>query len=641
MTDIGSSQHRRGNAGTDGGRYRTYFEQSPHGVFIADARGFYVEANPAAAAMTGYCRDELVGMNLADVTGPEDRQRAQQAFASLVEHGSSQGRYSFVRKDGEVRYWTVHAVRLSVDRLLAYVTDVTTSVRAEDALRKSEEKYRTLVESSPYCIHQIDAHGDLISMNRAGLDMIGESKEEAIVGVPYLSAVCEADRPRIAELMRRAYRGEPSEFEFRGAVGTDFRSNFVPIEGAGDVVERLLGITQDVTELKAAETSLRELEANMLRTQKLESLGVMAGGIAHDFNNLLVPISATLELIQSQAMSGSPVAGRCLEAARTAAARASDLCGQLLAYSGQGHCKVEALDVSEQVEQSRQLLEMSGKTATIRFALADGLPAIKADAAQLQQVLMNLVVNAAEAATEEGSVDVVVSTWADQFSRQRLASSYLGEAAPDAGPFVVLEVADNGAGMDEQALCRLFEPFFTTKFTGRGLGLAAVLGIVRGHGAGIEVQSAIGSGTTMRIMFPALAFTAASSVTGAPVPRKGCQALHVLVVDDEQVVRDSVATILELHGHRVTMASAGAQALDLYAAAGGDYHVVLLDLSMPDMDGEATLKRLLGIDPEVRVVISSGYPESTVRRGRELDSAVAFVQKPFAVDSLLRALEAT
>jgi signal transduction histidine kinase/CheY-like chemotaxis protein len=369
-------------------------------------------------------------------------------------------------------------------------------------------------------------------------------------------------------------------------------------------------------------------EERLRQTQKLESIGLLAGGIAHDFNNILAAILGNASLALDVAPPGSslrPMLTTIVEASQ----RAARLTAQLLAYAGKGRFFVERLDLSEHVRQVSSLVHLSiPRTVELRLELATGLPCIEADAGQIQQLVMNLVINAAEAIPEGQVGTVLVVTRAHQVD-DTYSQSAFADVPLTPGRCVGLEVRDSGTGMDEKTLGRIFDPFFTTKFVGRGLGLAAVLGIVRGHHGGIWVDSTPGQGTTFRILFPAAAdrkrmpekaATVGTSVTGTGT---------VLVIDDEELVRRTARVALEHYGYSVLEAEDGGRGVDLFRKRADEVVMVLLDMTMPVMSGAETFQHLRAVRPDVKVILSSGYDESETMRRFNIPGLAGFLQKPY------------
>jgi PAS domain S-box-containing protein len=411
-------------------------------------------------------------------------------------------------------------------------------------------------------------------------------------------------------------------------------------------VVRSIGIVQDITDRRRAEEERIVLEREMQRAQKLESLGVLAGGIAHDFNNLLMAILGHADLALDLLPAGTPV-GAHLGEIKSAAGRAAEFARQMLAYSGRGRFLIEKIDVGRLVGEMTDLLQtIVGQNVDLMFDLADDLPAFNGDATQIRQVIMNLVANASEAIGDQRGA-IRLSTGSTYCDRARLDgdSRLLGRPSDELlaeGTYVFLEVSDTGCGMDAATLERIFDPFFTTKFTGRGLGMSAVLGIVRGHKGVIHMQSAVGKGSTFTLLLPAVRQAEAAQATG-PAEHRGRDEWHgngtILLADDEESVRAIGGRMLERLGFRVIQAADGSDALREFQRHAGDIVAVLLDLAMPHMDGEETAAALHEIDPHVPVALCSGYlGDAAVARAREAGPAV-FIQKPYNVETLRSALK--
>jgi signal transduction histidine kinase/CheY-like chemotaxis protein len=428
----------------------------------------------------------------------------------------------------------------------------------------------------------------------------------------------------------RSLQPHHHEFRIRRANGgiAWLRGDSVPErDETGDVVWH--GFISDITES-------RRLETKLVETAKLESLGVLAGGIAHDFNNLLTGILGNASLARQElppASLGQPM----LDQIETAARRAADLCKQMLAYSGKGRFVVQRLDLNKLIEDTTHLLQISiAKNCVLRFNLARDLPVIRADATQLRQVIMNLVINGSEAIGSRSGVLALTTGVA------RVDAEYLKGFRPDASPphgdYVFVEVSDNGCGMDTATLARIFDPFFTTKFTGRGLGLAAVLGIVRGHKGGLKVYSEPGKGTTFKLFFPVAGGKAQDSATpfADTAPFKGSGT--VLVVDDEETVRTVAARMLERLGFGVVLASDGREAMDKFHADPGRFTLVLLDLTMPHLDGEETFRQMRLLNPGVRVILTSGFNQQEAVNRFTGKGLAGFIQKPFELSSLIQVI---
>ncbi len=426
-------------------------------------------------------------------------------------------------------------------------------------------------------------------------------------------------------------------------LGRWFEVTAFPVEGGIGV--HLLDITtrrahEEEMQAEAASAALQKaLEAERTRRlgelrelQKRESLGVLAGGIAHDFNNLLVAILGNASIALADLAAQHP-ARSAIEDVERAAQRAAELTRQLLAYAGRGHFVVEKLDLAGQVQEMTNTLRAAlSPKARLRLEFGRDLPAIEGDATQLRQVVMNLLTNASDAlGDDEGTITVKMDT-------RTIAGGLASAPTLTDGAYVCLEVTDTGHGMDAAVKQRIFEPFFTTKFTGRGLGLAAAKGIVEGHGGAIAVRSDPDDGATFTVYFPALAEqapVAAPALVLRTTPVGTC----VLVVDDEPLVRRAARAMLERQGVEVLEASDGEQALEIYEENRARVRAVLLDLAMPRMDGQETLRRLRASPSNVPVLLMSGYDEDNVTGGELGRGAAGFLQKPFRAADLARGLE--
>jgi len=388
---------------------------------------------------------------------------------------------------------------------------------------------------------------------------------------------------------------------------------------------------QDVSERKRLESKMRE-------AQKLESLGVLAGGLAHDFNNLLTGIMGNAGLVLEWLPAESPARPALMNVVR-ASERAADLTRQMLAYSGKGRFVIREVNLSETVREITGLIRTSiPRKVQLDLNLAEDLPPVEADPSQIQQLIMNLVINGAEAVGENAGA-VRVTTGVEDVSAAPL-QGYLGMDVLGPGRYVCLEVHDSGVGMDERTKARIFDPFFTTKFTGRGLGLAAVSGIVRSHHGALKVDSAPGAGSTFRVLFPAApaGVAAKAPVVEARADLRG--AGTILVADDEEMVRRTAKAALEHYGYAVVTAENGLQALETVDRMRSGIALVLLDLTMPVMSGEETFERLRALEPGLKVIVTSGHSETEAIRRFGPQGVTSFIQKPFTPARLAEKVKA-
>jgi two-component system, cell cycle sensor histidine kinase and response regulator CckA len=431
-------------------------------------------------------------------------------------------------------------------------------------------------------------------------------------------------RTFILDVTRRV-RAEEALRKVQGTLEHRIQERTAELELANQFLRR------EMEERQQAEQQRRRLEAQVQHAQRLESLGVLAGGIAHDFNNLLASIMGYSSLASMELPEGSSPR-HALDQVLNAAQSAADLTQQMLAYSGRGTFVLETISLTQLIEGVVRLLESTvPKKAELRLRLSPVLPCIYADASQIRQVVMNLITNAAESLGDKlGLVEVTTGVeWAGTGCPPRRAALTEGVESLPPGEYVCLQVSDTGCGMDDKTLRRIFDPFFTTKFTGRGLGLAAVLGIIRGHNGNIQVDSQPGKGTTFRIMFPAVAADATDRPVGmADLDYWRAEGI-VLVVEDQPAIQELACTILERAGITVITANNGKQAVEVFADHAARIHAVLLDLNMPGMDGVEVLHHITGIDPDVRVVFSSGFNEQEVTSRCDTRKPAAFLRKPY------------
>ncbi|MFW5738786.1 MAG: PAS domain S-box protein [Myxococcota bacterium] len=621
-------------------QYRMLMDRASDAIFITDEHARCVHVNQQACRLLERTKPELVSMSIADLVPAEERHLVAQDFASLRVDEPTRFERRMCRRDGRPIDVEVSVTALPDGRVQAIVRDICERKRAEKALRRSEASFRLLIERTPdlILVHQ---QGKAVWVNDACARMFGVPAE-SLLGRSVLELVHPEDRQLVIDRMRRQQEtGQavpPVEERFVRADGSVWVGEVVaiPLEFQGKPSS--IVIAHDLTARKRAEAERCALEARIQHTQKLESLGVLAGGIAHDFNNLLMGVLGNASLALLDLAPESP-ARESVKRIETTAHRAADLTKQLLAYSGRGRFVVQPLDLSKLVEEMIHLLEtVISKKATLRLDFARDLPAIEADATQIRQVVMNLITNASDALGDDGGM-IVVRTGSMAADEAYLRTTYLDEAL-EAGRYVFMEVSDTGHGMDADTVQRVFDPFFSTKFTGRGLGLAAVIGIVRGHRGAIKVYSEPGRGTCFKVLFPAVPAPTPSS---APEAEGGAQwesSGTVLVVDDEETVRSVARVVLERHGFEVVTANDGAEALDVFDARAGGVELIILDMTMPRMGGEETFREVRKRDSAVRVLLSSGFNEQEAIHRFAGRGLAGFIQKPYTPAELIERVRA-
>ncbi len=514
--------------------------------------------------------------------------------------------------------------------------------RSEQTLRESEGRLRQVIDLVPHFIFAKDQEGRFILVNRALAEAYGTTPEE-------LLDKTDADFARSAEEARHfraddlevIESGQPKvipEERLTGADGKErvLRTTKIPFTFANSELPALLGVAIDVTEVRKAEEERHQLEEQMQHLQKLESLGVLAGGVAHDFNNILVSVLGNAELALTDLSEDSPARPR-IQRVVTSAERAAELVHQMLAYSGQGQFVVERIDLSRITHGVSDLISASvSKKAKVTVTSTHDDVWVEADPAQLHQVLINLMTNASDALCDRpGRITVTTGRTRIDPNESELSGVFSVDGLP-AGEYAFLEVADDGCGMDAETKARIFDPFFTTKFVGRGLGLAAVLGIARGHDGAIEVDSVEGRGTTVRLVLPLAPAPSRPDKLARPGPGEDLPENPILVADDDPAVLEFVSAALERSGASVLLAKDGAEAIEVYRRNAGQVAMALVDMTMPEMNGAETLRELRRLGPGLRVVLMSGFSEQLATDALGSRGPDGFLHKPFSPEALTR-----
>jgi signal transduction histidine kinase len=444
--------------------------------------------------------------------------------------------------------------------------------------------------------------------------------------------------------LQTTHRWIDYSFEIIGVLGSammvvgvlSIKPIFLLVKNAEEEQRALAVSLQEALEhVKQVEEERRVMDLQLRKAQKLESLSVLAGGIAHDFNNILMAIMGNAELALMRISKESPAVDN-LRRIEQSTARAADLAKQMLAYSGKGKFVVENIDMSRIVEEMINMMEVSiSNKAVLRFNLTNPIPSVEADANQIRQIIMNLVINASEAIGDRKGV-ITISTGCVECDNNYLKNVWLNENLTS-GFYVSLEVSDNGCGMDSDTLGKIFDPFFTTKFIGRGLGMAAVLGIVRGHNGAIKVYSEPGKGSSFKILLPALC-RAVETLNGNKLDDEWKGTGTVLLVDDEEGVRAIGSEMLRELGFQVVLAEDGRDAVEVFKTR-NDIDLVVLDFTMPHMDGEQCFRELRLQNPELKVIMSSGFNQQEVTQRFVGKGLAGFIQKPYRLSALREALK--
>ena len=566
---------------------------------------------------------------------PEDRGRLDAALEGLLKRGETYDLDFRIhrRNDGELR-WIHSIAELRHDdqgtplQVLGTIQDISDRKRVEEALAESRRRLKTIIDAVYTGILVIDAESDrIIEANPAAVEMFDAAKED-ILGTPFQDYFSRAVHLGDAQPVTagQAVR-ETAECTLTTAAGDSMQVMKTASRIILDGRDCLLVSFIDLTEKK-------RLENQLLQAQKMEAIGTLAGGIAHDFNNSLQAISGYAQLLLLNKADDDPDVEK-LNAIENATLRAKELTQQLLAFSRKVESNLKPLDLNHEVQQVQKLLESTiPKMIAIRLDLEDRLKVIRADSVQLEQVMMNLAINASHAMPEGGELTFTTrnATLDAAFCRSNLG------ARP--GAYILLQVTDTGCGIPKTVREHIFEPFFTTKTTGEGtgLGLAMVYGIVKNHGGYITCNSEVKQGTTFSLYFPVVAAEhgqAQAAGRRKPLPR-GSET--ILLVDDEKPIRTMAKEILERFGYSVLTAESGEAAVEVYTSAWEPIHLVLLDLNMPGMGGQTCLEMLLALNPALRVVIASGRPPNGEVRKRIDACGGVFIQKPYQIEGLLTAV---
>jgi two-component system cell cycle sensor histidine kinase/response regulator CckA len=616
------------------------FQAAPVGIGIVEEH-IILEVNDRICEMTGYSREELVGESaqMLYATDQEFDFIRHEKNRQIALQGSGSIETRWRRKDGamiDVLFSSAPLVAGDPSRGVTFTAlDITERRRGEDALRSSEKRYRQLIEMLHEGIWTIDSGAITTFVNPRMAEMLGYTVEE-MLGKHLFSFMDDRAVEDCRRFLERRFKGieEEHDFEFVRKDGSRIfvRMRTAPVTDEDGVIVGAIAGVQDQTERRRIEDDRRLFEARIRESQKLESLGILAGGVAHDFNNILQAIQGNLEFAVAS-LPPEAQARESLAEVEVAAKRAADLVRQLLAYSGKGRFAIGSLNLSRAIRETAQMLAVSiSKKAELRLDCASDLPLIEADATQIRQVIMNLIVNASEALGDENGV-ITVSTGTMECDRADLNGMINGERLSE-GRYAFLEVADTGCGMDEETQRKICDPFFTTKSAGRGLGLPVILGVMRGHGGAIRISSERGKGTAFRLIFPASTSTVEQIEASSPPVAGWRGSGTILCVDDEEMVRAVAKRMLEQLGFNVLLASNGAEALAIFRDNLETISCVVLDLTMPRMDGIETLAVLRRISGEVKVILSSGYSEHEISKRVAGKGFSGFIEKPYRLSEL-------
>ncbi|WP_321394124.1 PAS domain S-box protein [uncultured Desulfuromusa sp.] len=621
--------------------YEALVEFAADAILMGDPSGNIIGANQRAAFLSGYSYEELVDMNLSQFFSEEELLKNPLRYDLLKQGEIVRTERLLSRKDGATVPIEMNSRMLPDGTFHSFFRNITERKQADEALRISEEKFSQIFKLSPDAIALTRMEDGLyLDVNDAFVDIIGWSYSEIVGHCSHsadLGIWCHAeDRERMVQALREKGKMNALEADFKDKNGRIIKGSMsariININNEACV----LSITRDISERLKLQEKQKNLEMQMLQVQKLESLGVLAGGIAHDFNNILMAVIGNCDLAQRR-LSPTSAAMVNLKQIKLATGKAADLSNQMLAYSGKGKFVVESLNLSRIIEEMQQILSISSsKKASLRYDLNPDIPNIEADVTQVRQIVMNLVINASDAIGDNSGV-IAISTGVMECDRNYLQSTWLDENL-EGGEYAFIEVADTGCGMTDDMVDRIFEPFYTTKFTGRGLGMAAVLGIIRGHKGAIKIYTEVGKGSTLKVLFPASTLAATKQKIepeSAPLNDHGL----VLLIDDEEAVLTISQQMLHEFGFEVVTARDGIEALEVFKQQHQDIRFVLMDLTMPNMDGEEAFREFRRIDPQVKVIICSGYNEQEVSQKFVGKGLAGFLKKPYLLSELQKTIQ--
>ena len=611
-------------------KFYKLFDASPIWMVLTTAaEGKYIETNRAVSQITGYRREEMIGRRVTNFgiwVHPAERSAA---IKKLLDSGQLDSFPTQLRmKSGEIRdfIWSATLIDFGGERcVLSGIVDVTERNKAERALAESEKRFRDLAELLPETIFEIDAGGRLSFANRQAFDQFLYTQKEFECGLNAFDLLVPEDRQRAAGTVAKILAGESLGLNEYTALRKDGSRFPVLVRSTpiykGDKAIGLRGFMIDISDKK-------RLEAQLQQAQKLESLGTLAGGIAHDFNNLLMGILGRASLMAAETESFHPYYEHLREIEKYVI-RAADLTKQLLGFARGGKYEVKPTDLNALIAQNSQMFGRTKKEITIHRKFQPDLATVEVDQGQIDQVLLNIYVNAWQAMPSGGDLYI-------QTENVALDENFVNPHGAQPGDYVKISISDTGIGMDQDTLKRVFDPFFTTKTKerGTGLGLASAYGIIQNHEGIITAHSEKGQGASFQIYLPASAKDPVVETSARRKPIGGTET--ILLVDDEQMILAVGKSMLEKIGYRVLTAADGRQAIERFEADPAGIDMVVLDMIMPEMGGGDTYDRLKQIDPDVKVLLASGYSldgqaAEILERGCN-----GFVQKPFSLKALSR-----
>jgi len=604
------------------------------GFYLVDTHGMFLQVNDAYCAMSGYTREELLRMRVADVEGSETEKEVAAHIERIIRCGMDRFESHHRRKDGQIIHveTSVNFQNYGGGRFFCFLRDITERKRAERTLRESEERFRQVVEGAPVAMY-IETGGFYRYLNPAAVAMFGAESASQIVGQGFLERIHPASRAAVTERARVVREDKTVapflEERLLRLDGTVFDGEVTAVPFMFEGRNGAIVFIRDITERKREEDRRQKLEQQLRQAQKLEAVGRLAGGIAHDFNNLLMVIQSYTEMLQD----GLPihdVSRRNTEQVLKAAHRAISLTGQMLAFSRKQITSPVVLDLNAVIDETAKMLKrLIGEDIEIRVVPADSLWVIEADSDQITQVLMNLCVNSRDAMPEGGLLTIATNNITVEDGSTGCPPCVAH------GKYVKLSVTDTGMGISTEEQEQIFEPFFTTKEVGKGtgLGLAMVYGIVKQSSGYVWVESEVGRGACFTIYLPrANGSIASDTLAKADAPPQGTETL--LVAEDEEALREAICGYFRGLGYTVLAASSGQQALSVASAHMGHIDLLITDVVMPKMSGRELSQVLTSLRPDLKTIHMSGYTNDAVLRHGIQEMDATFLQKPFSLATL-------
>ena len=620
-------------------RFRTIFEAAPIAIAMGDPAGYFLQVNSSFQSILGYSQDEIKQLTFIDITHPEDRPKTNQLGRKVkdgkIDHYRTEKRY--LNKDGQSVWMIVQATAVrdrneNIKYWLALMEDITERRKAEKAIRESEEKYHNILDGIEEGYFEVDHRGSPVFFNEAMSKILGYSADELMA-----KNFREYTNPKTAQKLTRIFStiyetGRPARVLNYEVITKDGTKKILYLSASlmRDADRKPIGfrgIIQDVTDQLIAEKQREQLANQMLHAQKMEAIGTLAGGIAHDFNNLLMGFQGNLSLMLMDVDPKHPHYDYLMNM-EDYVKRGSELTQQILGFARGGKYEVKATDLNELLEKSSEMFSRTRKEIPIHKQFQMDLWPVEVDRGQIEQVLLNMFVNAWQAMPTGGKLFLETENLIlGENNRQK-------HYALEPGKYVRISVTDTGVGMDKSTRERIFEPFFTTKEVGRGtgLGLASAYGIIKNHNGIIDVESEIDQGTTFKIYLPISNKEVLMENTTGRKTYEGRET--ILLVDDEEMIADIGKRMLEKLGYHVLLADSGKNALKVYEDHRDSIDLIVLDMIMPGMGGSETFDRLKAMEPSVRVLLSSGYSLNgqaslIMKRGCN-----GFIQKPFNIEQI-------